>query len=67
MKYLISETTREERIDLVNKALAISLSDAEYPSKEVIKLVNEYIEGKTELEEVQKKVIENSIKKEKDE
>ena len=58
MKYLINETTKEERIKIVNKALGISLSDAEYPSNETLALVNEYIEGKMELEEVQKKVIE---------
>ena len=66
MKYLISETTKEEREDLVNKALAISLSDAKYPSQEVMKLANEYIEGKIELEEIQNYIIEKSTKKEKD-
>ena len=66
MKYLISETTKEERKDLVNKALAISLSDAEYPSEEVISLANEYIEGRIELEEIQKYIVEKSTKKEKD-
>ena len=58
MKYLINETTKEERIQIVYKALGISMSDAEAPSKETIALVNEYIEGNMELEEVQKRVIE---------
>lgn len=58
MKYLISETTKEERLHIVYKALGISLSDAEAPSEEAIALVNEYIEGKMELEEVQKRIIE---------
>lgn len=63
MKYLIAETTKEERAKLVYKALGISLSDASEPSKETIKLVNEYIEGNMELVEVQKKIIEMYKKK----
>lgn len=57
MKYLIDETTREERIEIVKKALAISLSDASYPSEEALQLVEEYIEGRMELEDVQKLMI----------
>ena len=57
MKYLVSETTKEERQKLVYKALGISLSGADYPDDYVLKLVNEYIEGTMELEEVQKKVL----------
>lgn len=57
MKYLIDETTREERIEIVKKALAISLSDALYPSEEALQLVEEYIEGRMELEDVQKLMI----------
>ena len=43
MKYLISETTKEERTKIVYKALGISMSDASAPSKEAMKYVNEYI------------------------
>lgn len=57
MKYLIDETTKEERLELVYKALGISTSDAKEPSEETMKIVNEYIEGITELNEVQKRVI----------
>ena len=57
MNYLISETTKEERIELVYKALGISTSDADEPSPEVMKIVKEYIDGNIELEEVQKRVI----------
>lgn len=63
MKYLISETTREERIQIVKKALAISLSDASYPSDEAMQLIDEYIEGRMELEEVQKLMIKKYNKK----
>lgn len=58
MKYLISETTKEERLKIVYKALGISMSDAIEPSKEAMALANEYIEGNMELEEVQKKIVE---------
>ncbi len=62
MKYLISETTREERIQIVKKALAISMSDAIAPSEEAMQLVDEYIDGRMELEDVQKIII-NKYKK----
>ena len=57
MKYLIDETTKEERLELVYKALGISMSDAPAPSKEAMNLVNQYIEGNMELEEVQKRIV----------
>ena len=58
MKYLIKDTTPEERQLLVEKALAISLSGANPPSKEVLDLVYEYIDGRTELKEIQQRVLE---------
>ena len=58
MSYLIKDTTKEERKKLAKKALAISIGSDEMPSMEAIELVKEYIEGRMELEEVQKKVIE---------
>ena len=57
MKYLIKDTTKEERILLVEKALSISMSGADAPSKEVLDLVNEYINGNKELKEIQKEVL----------
>lgn len=58
MEYLIKDTTKEERKKIAKNALAISVGSNEMPSKEVIELVKEYIDGKMELEEVQKKIIE---------
>lgn len=58
MSYLIKDTTKEERKLIVNKALSISLSGANMPSKEVLELAKEYIDGKKELLEIQKKVLE---------
>ena len=57
MKILISETTKEERQEIAEKALSISLSGANMPSEEVLELVNQYIEGKKELAEITKEVI----------
>lgn len=57
MNYLIEETTKEERTQLVYKALGISMSGADKPSDEVMNLVKKYINGIMELEEVQKEVI----------
>lgn len=56
-KYLASETTREERKDIVKKALGISLLGADMPSNDVLELVKQYIDGKIEIEEIQKKVL----------
>ena len=58
MKYLIKDTTKEERKKIAKNALAISVGSNEMPSKEVIEIVKEYVDGKMELEEVQKKIIE---------
>ena len=64
MKYKISETTEEERRLLVEKALAISLSESSMPSQDVLDLAYEYIDGKKELLEIQELVI-NKYKEEK--
>ncbi len=62
MDYSIKNTTREQRAELVKKALAISLSGADMPTDETIKLAKRYIDGEIELEDLQKQVI-NKYKK----
>ena len=57
-KYLISETTKEERKDIVKKALGISLLGADMPSDDVLELAKQYIDGKIEIEKIQKRVLE---------
>ncbi len=57
MDYLIKNTTKKEREKYVNKALGISLSGADAPSKKAIFLAKEYIDGHIELKEVQKLII----------
>lgn len=50
-KYLTSETTREERKNIVKKALGISLLGADMPSDDVLELARQYIGEKIELNE----------------
>lgn len=57
MKYLIKDTTKEERLQYVQKALLISMSDADKPSNKVMMLIQEYIDGKKELDEIKKEII----------
>ena len=57
-KYLVSETTKEERKEIVKNALGISLLGAYMPSNDVLQLAKQYIDGKIEIEEIQKKVLE---------
>jgi len=57
MNYLIKDTTKEERKKIVEKALSISLSGSDMPEKDVLNLVNDYIDGKRELDEIQRMII----------
>lgn len=65
MKYLISETTKEERAELVYKALGISRSDADEPSDYALYLAKQYIDGVLELDEVQSRIVEYHKKEDK--
>lgn len=49
---------KNKRKEKVKKALAISISGAEMPTYNAIKAVKEYIEGKEELTDIQKKIVE---------
>lgn len=57
MSYLIKDTTEEKRRNIANKALAILLSGAEKPSKDVLILTQKYIDGEIELDEIKKIII----------
>lgn len=63
MKVLIKDTTKEERKKIAKNAFGICVASNETPSKEVVEIVKQYIDGKMELEEVQKKVIERHKKR----
>ena len=57
MDYSIKNTTREERIKLVKKAIGISISDCDMPEDEDLRIMKQYIDGKKELKEVQDEII----------
>lgn len=57
MEYSVDKTTRKDRIKLVKKALAISISGADVPADETLNLTKDYVDGKIELEELQQKII----------
>ena len=57
MEYSVDKTTRKDRIKLVKKALAISISGADVPTDETLNLTKDYVDGKIELEELQQKFI----------
>ena len=62
-KYLVSETTKEERKEIIKSALGISLLGAKMPSDDVLKLAKQYIDGNIEIDELQKRVLEKYNKK----
>lgn len=57
MKYLIKDTTKAERENIVKNALAISNADGSVPTDAAIKLAKKYIDGEMELEQVQNEII----------
>ena len=56
-KYLIENSTKEERQNRVNHAIAISMLDAAAPSQETMDLYQKYIDGEMELDEIQRILI----------
>ena len=59
MENLIDEKEREKRKEMVKKALAISVSGTDMPTDETIKLTRDYIDGKIDLKELQRIVIDH--------
>ncbi len=57
MSYLIKDTTREQRAQIVKQALAISISGTDIPTDNALSIAKEYIDGKIELKEAQEKII----------
>lgn len=55
---LIKDTTKEEREKIVNGAIAIQMTGGPVPSENTMELFQEYIDGKKEIEEIQKIIIE---------
>lgn len=61
-KYLIKDTTLEERKKIVNGAIAIQMTDGSAPCDDTMKLFQKYINGEMEIEEIQKELIKKYIK-----
>lgn len=58
MDLSIKNTTREQRKEIVKTALSISISGADFPSDKALEITKEYVDGISEIEEVQRKIIE---------
>lgn len=56
-KYSIANTTKEQRERFVAEAIAINLLGAEPLTKENRDLLQTYIDGKNELDDLQKMII----------
>ena len=57
MDLSIKNTTREQRKEIVKTALALSVTGSDMPTDKALKIMKEYVDGVTEIEEVQKKII----------
>ena len=57
MKYLIKETTKEEREKIVKKALAIANADGRVPTDDAIQLAKKNIDGEMELDQIKNEII----------
>ncbi len=57
MDLSIKNTTREQRKEIVKTALALSITGSDMPTDEALKIMKEYVDGISEIEEVQKKII----------
>ncbi|GHU81193.1 hypothetical protein FACS1894191_7860 [Clostridia bacterium] len=56
--YSIGGTTKLQREKYVDEALALSTLDAPRPTDETIKLVQDYVDGKREIDEVRRMTVE---------
>lgn len=65
MDLTIKNTTRDQRKEIVKTALAISITGSDFPTEEALKITKEYVDGISEIEEVQQKII-SLYKKEED-
>ena len=57
--YKIADTTKVQREKYINDAISISVLDAPEPSSEAKQLMRDYIDGKCELSEAKKTIIEH--------
>ena len=62
MDLSIKNTTKEQRLDIVKNALAISITGSDVPDEKVLRIAKEYVDGQTEISDIQAKII-NMYKK----
>lgn len=57
-RYLIKNSTKEERQKRVDGAIVVGMLDGKEPSVEAKELFQKYVDGEMEVEEVQRKIVE---------
>ena len=57
MDLSIKNTNKKQRRDLVKESIALSITGSDMPTDEALKIMKEYVDGTSEIEEVQKKII----------
>ncbi|MDR0434028.1 MAG: antitoxin VbhA family protein [Gracilibacteraceae bacterium] len=57
--YKIADTTKVQREKYVNDAISISVLDAPEPSPEAKQLMRDYVDGKRELADARRAIIEH--------
>lgn len=57
-KYLIKNTTKEQRQQIIDNAISLSTLDAQEPTPFGKALYQNYIDGEMELDEIEAKIIE---------
>lgn len=58
MDYKIANTTKSQRVEIIKNAFEISIiGNEKAPSSNARNILQEYIDGVTELEDVQKKIL----------
>ena len=57
MDLSIKNTNKKQRRDLVKKSIALSITGSDMPTDKALKIMKEYVDGTSEIEEVQKKII----------
>lgn len=57
MDLSIKNTTKNQRREIVKTAIALSITDNDMPTDKALEIMKEYVEGTTEIEDVQKKII----------
>lgn len=57
MDLSIKNTTKEQRLKIVKEAIATSITGSDMPTDKAMLIMKEYVDGTSEIEEVQKKII----------